>query len=165
MSTGIAAKVFDALTGGIGAKIFGTIDKLVPDRDLNQQLKHSLDMAELTAGVDLKKVEVEAERDVTIAIETTHQAALNQSDLVTKRTRPKIASSSWRLTWWYTLATIGTQVGAVFVETMANYSLAAGEVPFTMPVVAFDPIIFGTLAGPALWYMGMRGIDKWKAAG
>ena len=162
MSAGIGSKILDFLSGGIASKIAGTIDKFVPDKDLALQLKHELSMANLTADIDLKKVEIEAERDVQVAIETTHQVELNQSDLLTKQTRPKIAASSWRLTWWYTIATIGTDVAAVFIETIANWNLAEGETAFDMPTVAFDPVIFATLAGPALWYMGMRGLDKWK---
>ena len=152
----IGTKILDVLSGGIGGKIFDTIDKLVPDKDLRETLKGALDMKRLTGDIDLEKVAIEAERDTQLAIEQTHQAALNQSDLSTKRARPDIARSSWRLCWFYTVSTIGSQVLEVFVEAIFDVD---------MPTVAFDPVIFGTIAGPALWYMGMRGFDKWKGNG
>jgi hypothetical protein len=147
---GIGAKIVDALTGGIGGKILDTIDKFVPDKDLRDKLKHALSMAELTGDLDLQKVEIEAERDTQIVIEQTHQAALNQQDLYTKRTRPKIARQSWLLCIGYVIVTI-------FGGGLADPFVAAD-----LSTLAFDPVIFGTLAGPALWYMGMRGFDKWK---
>jgi hypothetical protein len=139
----------DVITGGIGGKIMDTIDKFVPDKDLNATLKHQLSMATLTADIDLQKTEVEAERDVQIAIEQTHQVELNQSDIYTKQTRPKIARQSWFLGSVYAAITVFSMLVDPFVEA----DLAS---------LVFDPIMFGTLVGPALWYSGMRGIDKWK---
>ena len=146
----VASKIIDAFTGGIGEKIFGTIDKLVPDRDLAKTLKHQLSMTELVGSIDLQKIEMEAERDMQIEIEKTHQAALNQNDLYTKRTRPKIARQSWLLCAGYTLLTIG---GGGMLDPFIVADLST---------LRFDPVVFGTLASPAFWYMGMRGFDKWK---
>ena len=151
--SGIAGKILDAFTGGIGEKIFGTIDKLVTDKDLKAQLTHALSMTELSGSIDIEKIQIEAERDMQIEIEKTHQAALNQNDLYTKRTRPKIARQSWMLCAGYMILTI--MCGGL-LDPFVDADLST---------LKFDPVVFGTLASPAFWYMGMRGLDKWKQNG
>ena len=146
----IGAKIIGALTGGIGEKIVGTIDKFVTDKDLKAQLTHALSMAELTGEMDLERIEIEANRDMQLQIEQTHQVALNQNDLYTKRTRPKIARQSWALCAGYMILTI---LGGGLMDPFVDADLST---------LKFDPVVFGTLASPAFWYMGMRGLDKWK---
>jgi len=102
-----------------------------------------------TLEANLEGIRVRAAADVAIAVEETHQAALDQADLITKRTRPMIARQSWGIGITYAVSTILGGVADPFMQT-------------DLSTLAFDPVIFGTLAGPALWYMGMRGIEKFK---
>lgn len=143
---------------GFGGTI---IDQLVPDKDLNAKLKSGFETIVENNRAELDKLGLQAYTDEQAEIEATHRAALGQSDLKTKRTRPDIARSSWRLAWWYLVATIGSQVLSTFIEALSRIWVEALDVPS----VAFDPIIFGTVSGPALWYMGMRAIDKYKNGG
>ena len=134
----VAAGVVGVLKGLVtkGAEI---IKEKVKDVDLAEQLSHDLEVAILDAGTQVK-----LQQEIT-AQETqrTHQAALNQSDLYTKRARPKIATESWRLSTGYAL--------------VAMFSMAVDG------PMSFDPLMFGTLAGPAVFYMGMRGMEKTAA--
>ncbi len=150
--SGIGAKIVDMLSGGIGGKIVDGINKFIPDKDLAKQLAQELDMTKLLGGIDLQKIEIEAEKEMQIEIEKTHQAALNQEDLYTKRTRPKIARQSWGTGIGYAIITVGAALVDPFVDA-------------DLSTLKFEPMIFGTLVGPAVWYMGMRGFDKWKGNG
>jgi len=131
-----------AILGSLGGKIGDVIDQAVTDKDLANKLKHDIEktLIDSTTQVRLQQ-EMTAQET-----ERTHQAALNQSDIYTKRARPKIAIESWRLAIGYALLSFGEQV-----------------VRGADAVLSFDPVIFGTIAGPALWYMGMRGIEKTAA--
>jgi hypothetical protein len=146
---GIFASILGIIGGKVGERIMGVVDKNVKDKDLRERLKHELDMSALLSGAELRKIELEAERDLRVEIEKTHQAEMNQADLYTKRTRPKIARQSWVLAGVYAGATIFGRLVDPFITS-------------DLSTLAFDPVAFGTLAGPALWYMGMRGFDKWK---
>lgn len=141
-------KAIDLFTGGLGEKVGDIIDQLVPDKDLRRRLKQELDMTRLIGKQKLELARVQSDRDVQLAIEKTHQAALNQSDLKTKRTRPLIARQSWYLAGGYAFMHIFSTLLAAFTVNVTE--------------IEFDSVVFGTLAGPALWYMGMRGFDKWK---
>lgn len=145
----VFSKVLNVLTGGVGQKIGDIVDQMVPDKDLARQLKHELDLRILMSEAELAKVRMDAEKEIAVAVEETHQAALNQQDLYTKRTRPKIARQSWLLGATYAAVTV--------LGTLADPFLEAD-----LSTLVFDPVAFGTLVGPALWYMGMRGFDKWK---
>lgn len=162
---GAAAPILGGMLGGpAGAAMGGAVARALgvpndPDH-IEQALRTdpnaAVKLAELEAS--LEQAKIQAQRDERLAIEETHQAALNQNDLYTKRTRPKIARQSWLLCVIYTVITIFAQL----LGTVFNANRAADVPPVDVSALTFDPVIFGTLAGPALWYMGMRGLDKWK---
>ena len=67
------------IIGKVLEPIFGIIDKAVPDKDLAQNLKHEIMMADLKIDVS----EMEAKRDIIVE-------ELRQADLYTKRARPTV---------------------------------------------------------------------------
>ena len=92
------SKAASVLTGGVIDKAIDLIDKAVSDKDLAQQLKAQLETLRLTqaheielARIELEKTDVVAEAQIEVAQQVTFQAEVNQADLYTKQTRPKIA--------------------------------------------------------------------------
>ena len=131
-----------AILAALLPKAVDVVDKLVPDKDLKEKLKHELEKEMLAANLQLEMKQQETMQE----IERTHQAELNQSDVFTKQTRPRIARESWRLCVGYALIAFGCM--AIQKEDAA---------------LKFDAAVFGTIAAPALWYMGMRGMEKTAA--
>lgn len=129
---------------GVGGDI---IKELVPDKDLAKRLDHAFRSQISMEAAGFKQLELEAEKEMFLAQQKTVQAELHQSDLYTKRTRPKIARQSWYITAVYALSSM---LLPVFPE-----SLGLGE-------PSIDWQIFLVLASPALTYMGVRGFEKWK---
>ena len=132
---------------GVGGKI---ISELVTDKDLAKQLDHAFRSQISMEAADFKKLELSAEREMFLAQQKTVQAELHQSDLYTKRTRPKIARQSWYITAIYALSSMLLPVAPV--------AWGLGE-------PSIDWQIFLVLASPALTYMGVRGFEKWKNGG
>lgn len=156
---GATAPVLGGMLGGpAGASIGGAVANALGVANNPSAIEKALQvdphaatkLAELETSLEMARIQ--AERDVTVAQEQTHQAALNQSDLITKRTRPMIARQSWGATIAYAVVTWFSQLADPFV----THDLSA---------LQFDPVVFGTVAGPALWYMGMRGLEKYKHGG
>jgi len=141
---GIGTKIVDFLAGGFVDKAMGVVDKLVVDKDLKVQLKAALEKQLALQGHERDIAAIEAEKEIELAIQATHQTDLNQADLYTKRTRPKIARQSWYLTMFYGAYTI---VAPAFPE---------------VPQIGFMWEMFVAMASPALTYMGVRSFDKWK---
>ena len=104
-------------------------------------------MTETAAVLEDGQLTQEIERDMFQAQQKTIQAELHQNDLYTKRTRPKIARQSWYVTATYAI------LSSFLPVLPASWGLQA-------PV--FEWQIFLVLASPALTYMGVRGLDKWK---
>ena len=129
---------------GIGG---GIIKELVQDKDLAKQLDHAFRTQISMQAAEFKQLELAAERDMFVAHQETVQAELHQSDLYTKRTRPKIARQSWYITAVYALSSM--------ILPMAPEAWGLGE-----PSIEWQ--IFIVLASPALTYMGVRGLEKWK---
>lgn len=123
------------------------IKELVPDKDLAKRLEHSLKSQLSKENQDFRMFLEKAESDMFVAQQATIQAELHQSDLYTKRTRPKIARQSWYVTMGYAL---GTGLSNAFPEAWG-----IGEVTFSWQ-------IFAVLSSPALTYMGVRGLEKMK---
>ncbi len=136
-----------ALAGSIAAALGVEPTPTAIEQALRQDPNAAVKLAQIEA--DLEKTKLQTERDVQVAVEQTHQAALNQADLRTKRTRPDIARQSWILAAFYAVVTIFGKLIDPFVEA-------------DLSTLVFDSVAFGTLAGPAVWYMGMRTADKWK---
>lgn len=132
---------------GVGG---GIISELVTDKDLAKRLDHEFRSMFETHAADFKQLELAAERDMFEAQQKTVQAELHQSDLYTKRTRPKIARQSWYITAVYALSSM--------LLPVAPEAWGLGE-------PAIDWQIFLVLASPALTYMGVRGFEKWKNGG
>lgn len=164
---GATAPVLGGLLGGAGGSKIGSMlaaalgvtnNPSAIEKALQVDPGAAVKLAELEANVE--GIRLQAEADTQQAIEATHQAALNQSDLITKRTRPRIARQSWIASLFYAALTIFAQL----IGTVYNANLEDGQFTQAIDVSAltFDPVIFGTLAGPALWYMGMRGLEKYK---
>lgn len=123
-----------------------TIREIVKDPDLASKLESRLQLKLM----DLEHLETIAklEADTAIALKTeeTFQVALQQSDLYTKRTRPKIARTSlWVSTGYALLTTLVDSYLAVVERELANL---------------FHVEVYIALAIPALTYMGLRGADK-----
>lgn len=129
---------------GVGG---GIIKELVQDKDLAKQLDHAFRTQLSLQAAEFKQLELAAERDMFEAQQKTVQAELHQSDLYTKRTRPKIARQSWYITAVYALSSM--------LLPVAPEAWGLGE-------PAIDWQIFLVLASPALTYMGVRGFEKWK---
>lgn len=141
---GFASKIVDVLTGGVMKEVVGVIDKAVTDKDLAAKLKHELDVRLIDKKADLEKTAMETERDIEVEQERTHQAELNQSDIYTKRTRPKIARQSWYVSLIYALGTFVSEVLPQIED------------------VGFHWEVYLAMAAPALTYMGVRSFDIWK---
>ncbi len=129
---------------GVGGDI---IKELVTDKDLAKQLDHSFRTQIATHSAEFKQLELSAEQAMFEAHQKTIQAELHQSDLYTKRTRPKIARQSWYITAIYALSSMLLPVAP------DAWGLGAPSI---------DWQIFLVLASPALTYMGVRGFEKWK---
>lgn len=102
--------------------------------------------------VDLERIkhegdwrELENERERIKADGAARLAELTDSDLYTKRTRPAIARQSWYLAAAYVL---GGNVCDVIYGTQI-----------------FSWEIFTAISSPAMLYMGVRGLEKWKGGG
>ena len=132
---------------GIGNTV---VDKLVPDKDLAAKLKHDLAMALRQDNQEFRVLTEQLEAQMFLSQQETIQAELHQSDLYTKRTRPKIARQSWYVTAAYALS------GTFIPVLPAAWSLQAPQIQWEM---------FLVLASPALTYMGVRGFEKWKNGG
>lgn len=125
----------------------GIISELVTDKDLAKELDHAFrtQMASQKHTYDTEVLRTETE--IFKAQQETVQAELHQTDLYTKRTRPKIARQSWYITATYALSSM--------LLPVAPEAWGLGE-------PAIDWQIFLVLASPALTYMGVRGWEKWK---
>jgi len=153
MAAGLILGAIQGIGSLLNGKVGQIIDQLVPDRDLATNLKHQLDLTRLLGDQEIQKAAIAAERDIQVAAEETHRARLQQSDLVVKRARPKIALESWRLAITYALITFTSP----FIDGLLLADLSS--------VPAFDPLVFSSIAGPAFWFMGIRGAERWKAGG
>ena len=129
---------------GVGGSI---ISELVMDKDLAKRLDHAFRSQISMESAGFRELELEAEREMFVAQQKTVQAELHQSDLYTKRTRPKIARQSWYITALYALA--GT-----FLPVLPK------DLGLQAPAMQWE--MFLVLASPALTYMGVRGFEKWK---
>lgn len=79
-------------------------------------------------------------------------AELHQSDLYTKQTRPLIARQSWYVAALYALL---ANVAAPIWSALAERQLPS--------VFAWE--VFTALAAPAMLYMGVREVGKWRSGG
>lgn len=142
------------IIGAIIEKVIGVggdiIKELVPDKDLAKRLDHAFKTQMLAHDANFKQLELSAEQAMFEAQQKTVQAELHQSDLYTKRTRPRIARQSWYVTAIYALSSM--------LLPMAPETWGLGE-----PSIQWN--IFLVLASPALTYMGVRGFEKWKNGG
>lgn len=142
------------LIGKIVDKGGDIISKLVTDKDLAKTLEHEFRTQMSQNSADFNTLVVESEERIFAAQQKTIQAELQQNDLYTKRTRPKIATKSFYAGLAYTL------LGALPVDGVA--------VPFSEFIImpwTFDWQVLMLLYSPALTYMGVRGFEKWKAGG
>ena len=126
------------------------ISELVPDKDLAKRLDHEFRAMVENNSADFRALEVQAEADMFKSQQETVRAELHQSDLYTKRTRPKIARQSWYITAVYALSSM--------LLPVVPEAWGLGE-------PSIDWQIFLVLASPALTYMGVRGFEKWKNGG
>lgn len=129
---------------GVGG---GIISELVTDKDLAKELEHAFRSQVSMENAEFKSLELQAEKDMFEAQQKTIQAELHQSDLYTKRTRPKVARQSWYITALYAMA------GTFLPVLPEEWGLRAPAMQWEM---------FLVLASPALTYMGVRGFEKWK---
>lgn len=123
------------------------ISEFVTDKDEALRLEHEF-RTQLTASAhELQTLELQIESDIFKAQQETIQAELHQTDLYTKRTRPRIARQSWYITAAYASLALFAEIAPV------EWGLRAPQ---------FQWEIFFVLASPALTYMGVRGLEKWK---
>ena len=138
----IVGKLIDTVIGK-GADL---VSEFITDKDKAAEFEHKYRIALLEDGQLTQQLEAE----MFAAQQETIQAELHQSDLYTKRTRPKVARQSWYITAAYALL----QMLIPVVPEAWNL----GEPSFQWE-------IFLVLASPALTYMGVRGFEKWKKGG
>lgn len=136
------------------------IAEIVTDKDEAARLDHAFRSQISAQSADIKKIEMESETRMFESEQVTHQAALNQADLYTKRTRPKIARQSWYLTISY--AVFSTIVAPILGYFTAKHGPDGEFVAGVFSGVAFQWEVFIAVASPALAYMGVRGFEKWK---
>lgn len=165
MAAGFLGKAVSTVVGLLNGQVGNIIDQLVADKDLAANLKHQLDLTRLVGQQEIQAKIIDSEKEMEIERERTHQARLQQNDLYTKRARPRIAIESWRLSAVYLISTIGSQIVGAFFNWARDPDPVTGALPPEFPAIAFDPLVFGTIAGPALWFMGVRGLERWKAGG
>ncbi len=139
--------IANALTGGVVEKAVGIVDKLVTDKDLAQRLAAEFKTTQFVTEAALEQARIESETAIIQAQEATHQAEVNQSDIYTKRTRPKIARLSFYFASLYVIASAASKM----LEQVADVEVN-GEA-------------FLLLASPALTYMGVRSLDIWRSGG
>lgn len=136
------------------------ISEFITDKDEANRLTAAFRSQLSAENHEIKQLEIEAERDMHANEQVTHQVALNQADLYTKRTRPKIARQSWFLTITYAIfSTIGAPLLTYFTaQTGPDGEAVAG----VFADIVFQWEVFVAIASPALTYMGVRTFDKWK---
>ncbi|MEW5249924.1 3TM-type holin [Microbulbifer sp. 2201CG32-9] len=139
---------FSAMWDKIVDRGASLISEFITDKDKAIQLEHEFRMAMSKRSHDYRTLMLQVERDQFESQQETIQAELHQTDLYTKRTRPKIARQSWYITAAYAFA---TSLIPVLPEA---WGLQAPD---------FQWQIFLILASPALTYMGVRGFEKWSA--
>ena len=138
----IVGKLIETVIGK-GADL---ISEFITDKDKQAEFNHKLAVAMLEDGQFTQQIE----KEMFEAQQATIQAELHQSDLYTKQTRPKIARQSWYVTGAYAVA--GT-----FIPALPS--------AWGLNIPTMDWQIFMVLASPALTYMGVRGVEKFKAGG
>ncbi len=154
----MAIPFLGALLGKIADKGGDIIKELVKDKDLAAQLEHQFRTQISAQDHELKAQVAVIEKDIYESHQKTVQAELQQSDLYTKRARPKIATKSFYAGLAYVLMSRLPAIGIMI------------PIPFTDTVLAIMPWqyeweILLLLYAPALTYMGVRGFEKWKAGG
>jgi hypothetical protein len=128
------------------------ISELVTDKDLAAKLEHEFRLQMDNNAHEFRKLEAQAEADMFAAQQKTIQAELHQNDQYTKRTRPVIARRSFYAGLAYVLLT-AIPAGGIRLGSLA-----------IMPW-QFEWTVLTLLYSPALTYMGVRGLEKWKAGG
>ena len=169
----VFASVANVLTGGVVDKAMGMIDKLIPDKDLAMNIKAQLETLkvvhehELDVGLQaLEKARLESETAIQLAQQTTFQAEVNQSDIYTKQTRPKIARTSFYISAVYGISCFVSDFIVKMVQTFSHPSTPEA-ITFlgTLHGITFQWEIYIAIASPALTYMGVRSLDVWKSGG
>jgi hypothetical protein len=120
------------------------ISEFVTDKDQAARLEHEWRQQLSRENHEIAKLALEIERDINVSQQATIQAELHQSDLYTKRTRPKIARQSWYIAGAYAM------LAAV---------MPALPIEWGFGTIAFGWEIFIALAAPAMTYMGVRTVD------
>jgi len=93
--------------------------------------------------------------------EETHQIRLQDNDLRTKRTRPDIARQSWAAAVAYVVLTLFFQpVVDVIVLVLGEPGASTQDLG-----LSFSIEVFLVLASPAFTFVGVRGLERWKAGG
>ncbi len=150
----MAIPILGNLIGKIVDKGGDIIKKMVSDKDLAKRLEHEFRTQMGQNSADFNTLVVETEERIFAAQQKTIQAELQQSDLYTKRARPKIATKSFYAGLAYVL--------------LSRLPVLGVQVPFTDMVVMpfqYEWEVLMLLYAPALTYMGVRGFEKWKAGG
>ena len=146
----MAIPILGDLWGKIVDKGGDIIKELVTDKDLAKNLDHAFRTQMAASQHEFKTLELQVEQKMFEAQQQTIQAELHQSDLYTKRTRPKIARQSWYVTAAYAL-----------ISTFLP--MAPETWGLQQPVFQWE--MFLVLSSPALTYMVVRGFEKWKSGG
>lgn len=148
----VAIPILGSLIGKIVDKGGDIIKKMVSDKDLAKRLEHEFRTQMGQNSADFKALVVETEERIHAAHQKTVQAELQQSDLYTKRARPKIATKSFY-----------AGLGYVFMSRIPTDGIMFGS--FVLMPWQYEWEVLMLLYAPALTYMGVRGFEKWKAGG
>ena len=154
--------IANALTGGVVEKVVGVVDKLVVDKDLREKLNAEFRTTQFVTEAALEQAKLESETQIQVAQEVTHQAELNQADLYTKQTRPKIARQSWYVSGAYAVTCFASEFGAV---TIKSFTAMSPEMMAQLHGIDFVWEVYLAAAAPALTYMGVRSFDIWRSGG
>lgn len=148
----MAIPILGDLWGKIVDKGGSIISELVTDKDLAKKLEHEFRSQMDQNQHEFKTLEVETEARLFEAQQKTIQAELQQSDLYTKRTRPKIALKSFYAGLIY-----------VLMSRLPVDGVAIGS--WVLMPWQYEWEVLMLLYAPSLTYMGVRGFEKWKAGG
>jgi len=159
----IMTPIIGDLIGWVVNKVGDIIGKHVADKDLAAQLTHDLESQISTQNHEFATLIQTTEQAMFEAQQKTIQAELAQSDLYTKRTRPKLARI---FAYLGILCTLFTTVGAPIVTYLTRkygYEVMLQDGVFAG--VKFQADVFVVITSPVLTYMGVRTFDKWKMGG
>jgi hypothetical protein len=153
-----AIRLLASARGGRTAEIGETVAKLVEATSgLSTEARGSVIEKQLEglspeSAAALMTLEAEAKQAIEVEREKSWQIQLQTEGQKAKQVRPTIAIQSW----WTTIA--------YSLSTLILFPLLSSITPMEVNPT-FSLTVFGALFTPAGAFMGIRGVERWKAGG